>query len=89
MININKELKIKNGKLVRVEAIVKEGIIQSIKISGDFFLYPEEAIFLIEQNLLNLAYQKSLVENKLNQLVKTNKWQLVGIDVKSIIALLF
>ena len=38
--------KVKGGKLIKVQLAKKEDRIEGIKITGDFFLHPEE---LIEQ----------------------------------------
>jgi lipoate-protein ligase A len=43
------DYKPKEGKLLRIDAEVCEGKVAEIKIIGDFFLYPEEAIFQIEE----------------------------------------
>jgi lipoate---protein ligase len=45
------DYKVENGKLLRIEAEIKEGIINSIKITGDFFIYPETAIIIIEKEI--------------------------------------
>jgi hypothetical protein len=45
------DYKVEGGKLLRVQANIKGGIIRDIKIRGDFFVYPETAIFKIEDFL--------------------------------------
>ena len=44
---------LKSGKLIRVSAIFEGDRIRDIKITGDFFLHPEERIEEIEQSLRN------------------------------------
>lgn len=46
--------KIPGGKLVRVKVQAGE-VIESVQISGDFFLHPEEALPNIERALLGLS----------------------------------
>jgi hypothetical protein len=41
------ECKTPGGKMVVADFEVRDGRLTNIQISGDFFLYPEEAIFLI------------------------------------------
>ncbi len=41
----------KAGKLIRIKAIFEGDKIRTIKITGDFFLYPEDAIEDIEKSL--------------------------------------
>src|SRR4051794_2126883 len=38
------EYKTPGGKLVRVEIEVEDGMLRDAVVSGDFFLYPEEAL---------------------------------------------
>jgi len=64
------EYKVEGGKLIRVQLRKKDGRIEEIKITGDFFLHPERFIEELEEALLghnldekNLtAYMRTLVE---------------------------
>jgi len=65
------ELKVAGGKLVRAEVDVEGGVLVDVKITGDFFLYPEEAIFDVESSLKGLgisADYASVIEASLAQL---------------------
>lgn len=79
------EYKTPGGKLVRAEVEFNDRI-EKVKITGDFFLYPEEKISEIEKALLtcskNDAEEKitSVVEN----VVRKNRIEMVGIDSKAI-----
>ena len=48
--------KVPGGKLVRIKVDFNpdEGIIESVKMHGDFFMHPEEFVEDIEQLLVNL-----------------------------------
>lgn len=46
-------LKVAGGKLVKASVESAGGRISSLKITGDFFLHPEEAISEIESSLKN------------------------------------
>jgi lipoate-protein ligase A len=43
------EYKVPGGKLVAAETTVESGLIKKVKISGDFFMYPEAAIIDLEE----------------------------------------
>ena len=45
------EYKIPGGKLLVAETEVKEGVLTAVKVTGDFFMHPEEAIIDFEQAL--------------------------------------
>lgn len=46
------EYKVPGGKLVRVEGTVRDGVVASASISGDFFLEPEEALADLDAALI-------------------------------------
>jgi hypothetical protein len=81
--------KVPNGKLLKLFVSFNEDsgdpIISDIKLTGDFFIYPEEKITLIEdffkgQNLNQLSEQKS----ELEKLLEEHQVELFGIDIESI-----
>ncbi len=52
------DYKVPNGKLIRLRAELDGDKICSVKIMGDFFLYPEDKIFLLEKNLIGQKPEK-------------------------------
>ncbi len=49
------EEKIPGGKMLAVEADVSGGKITKVKITGDFFLHPEDAILRLEESLSGIS----------------------------------
>jgi lipoate-protein ligase A len=49
------EEKIPDGKLVCISVECSEGKTTSVKITGDFFLHPEEALERIENSLIGIS----------------------------------
>jgi lipoate---protein ligase len=45
------DYKVPGGKLLRISADIENGIIRDIKITGDFFMHPEDAIERLEATL--------------------------------------
>ena len=43
------ELKVPGGKLLRASSVVRGGRIVEVRITGDFFMHPEEAIDELER----------------------------------------
>lgn len=65
------ELKVAGGKLVRAEVEVEGGVLVNVKLTGDFFLYPEDSIFDLESTLKGLSANvdfASIIEAKLAQI---------------------
>jgi lipoate-protein ligase A len=74
------EEKIPNGKLVCIEVWEKDGLAERVKITGDFFLHPEESITLLEDSLkgMPLKADEAEIEGKLRAALGTS--QLIGVS---------
>ena len=61
------------GGLIRSFVFVENGKIKDITISGDFFLFPEEAVFKILENLKGIpAKREEMLKNIENTYAKEN-----------------
>jgi hypothetical protein len=78
------ERKIENGKLVRLYADFDGDIINEIKITGDFFIHPEDALLSIEHLFLNKKVS-SLNHLKLGKHLRAH---IVGFTLNDIISML-
>jgi len=76
--------KVEGGKLVKVSVEAEQGKISGIRITGDFFLYPEEAISTLENNLLETELEESKLVEKIDSIVKGNSIQLFGFNAKDL-----
>lgn len=56
------EYKTPNGKLVAIDLDVEDGKLRDVMVSGDFFLYPEEALADITGALNGLSAELTIVE---------------------------
>ena len=75
----------KLGKMVEINlAYNKESkLIQSIKITGDFFIYPEESIENLEKNLCGVKLEKEDLKSSIQS--SLNDSQVFGFDVDSLV----
>lgn len=58
------EYKIPGGKLVACDMELRDGVISTIKLSGDFFMHPEDSIIDLERSLngvSTLSYTKKIL----------------------------
>ena len=69
---------IKVGKLIRVKAKFEDDRIKSIKITGDFFLHPEEGIESIEEALVGSKIEE--VRLKLKEIMKDMEYAGISPD---------
>jgi len=70
------ERKIPNGKLVRIDVEFNGEYIRAIKITGDFFMYPEDAITNIERELAGVVVSE--LERKLPTIITNNCEEVIG-----------
>lgn len=60
----------KAAKLIKVELDVANNKISSIRITGDFFMYPEEAIRKLENELINSDLEESMLLDTIEKFFK-------------------
>ena len=78
------EEKVPGGKLARLT--IKENGHPRVTLSGDFFRYPEEGIFFIEETLSKLDGREPLeaVERSLANVIRERGLELIGLDEHAI-----
>lgn len=77
--------KVPGGKLLRVK-VEAEGTIEELKLEGDFFLHPEDALPEIEASVIGLPYEatkEELVE-KLEAAIGHTKAAFIGVTAQDI-----
>jgi hypothetical protein len=73
-------------KLLKV-SIEKEGdIIKNIKISGDFFIYPEEALDELEEFIKNKSIND--LKDKLESFIKNKNIIILGFKINDLLELI-
>ncbi len=78
--------KIVGGKLLGVDAWVAGEAITRVKITGDFFLHPEDSIADLENACAGVRreFAAGEVESKLNSVIESKQLSLVGFTAKSL-----
>ena len=73
----------KSKKLIKVSLEYEEDtkIINSVKITGDFFLYPEENLDKLEVNLIGTKLEKDNIERNVKKCL--NESEAFGFDLES------
>jgi lipoate-protein ligase A len=72
------EYKVAGGKLIRVQLVKKETMIEKVKITGDFFLHPEELIEDLEEALVGQAINVSNLDEFIGAFIKRRGATLLG-----------
>ncbi len=71
-------LKVQGGKLLKARVETSGGRIASLKLTGDFFLHPEETLAEIETALTNHQLNESAITATISSLLQKNNAQLIG-----------
>lgn len=72
------EFKVKDGKLIKVDLFADLGKIRQIKITGDFFLHPEDTIDKIETALKGQRIDESVLSSLIGKILDKNEATLLG-----------
>lgn len=81
--------KVKEGKVVKVEVDCDE-LIRNVRITGDFFLHPEDILEEIEKSMVGLernADEETIISNIL-KVIADRDVQMIGISPESIALLI-
>lgn len=78
--------KVPHGKLLKIflDYNEKTDSINMIKITGDFFAYPEEAIEIMENKLENTLLEREQLLKKITSIIKEHDIQFIGVDAEGI-----
>jgi lipoate---protein ligase len=78
--------KVPNGKLLKIslEYTEKTKKIETIKITGDFFAYPEESIELLETHLKNTPLTPEELLKKIHSFIKEYNIQFIGLNAEEL-----
>ena len=77
------ELKVKGGKLIKCKIELQEGKIKRIKITGDFFMYPEDAIEKLEKALQGIQFDEKEISRKVKEAL--NGVELIGATMEDFV----
>ncbi len=84
------DYKAPGGKLVRVRLREEQGVIRSIKITGDFFLIPEESLGKLEKMLEDVPLREAELRLLIDRFFRGTGAQGLGVSsddfVKAILA---
>ena len=74
----NAEYKVLGGKLIKVQLTTKGKLINKIKITGDFFLHPEELIEDLEKRLMGQSLNEKILTQVIKDMMEKSNGTLLG-----------
>ena len=81
--------KVSGGKLVRLELEHDGSRIKRVKITGDFFMHPEDGLAEIESALAGIGINsdESAFTSRISEVVSSSSIQLVGFSAETLASL--
>jgi len=78
--------KVPQGKLLKISLTYDQSTrtIHQVRITGDFFAYPEEAVEYIEQGLENAIFERDLLKTKIESIICSQKIEFIGVDAEGL-----
>lgn len=75
----------KAAKLIKISMDVENGVIISIKITGDFFMYPEDAIRGLENALIGASLDVEDLKSRISKFILENNVEIPMISVMDLV----
>jgi len=78
--------KVPKGKLLKISLNYDEkgNSIDEIRITGDFFAYPEEAIDFLENELKDTLLEKEIIFKKIETIIEKRNIEFIGVNVEGL-----
>lgn len=73
------EYKVEGGKLIKVQLNKDDGRICAIKITGDFFMHPEEIIDDLEKSLIGCSLNETIIIETIRSFIEERGVTLLGV----------
>jgi lipoate-protein ligase A len=71
------EVKSRKG-LIRVKCEAQGGTVRNVEITGDFFMYPEDSLWIIQDSLKGIEVTRDAIKGRLAEVFKEHGVQLAG-----------
>ncbi len=79
--------KVPKGKLLKISLEYNQdnNVIKNIRITGDFFAYPEEAIERMEREINGTLLEKKQLLEKIHSIINVDHIHFIGLDAESLV----
>ncbi|RLJ71412.1 lipoate-protein ligase A [Hydrogenivirga caldilitoris] len=77
------------GGLLKAEIQIWEGVIEKVRIYGDFTLYPKSALRELEESLEGVPFEEEALKKKLEDFLKKEHVEFPGVGLEDLMSLLY
>ena len=78
----------KAGKLIKID-LTYDDKIRAIKIHGDFFLYPEDALEKLQNQLIDTSIDKQAIKKRIDDILTNEKIEPFGFTSEQLAEAIF
>ncbi len=78
MTGMKKGIHKSKGGLIRSYVAIENGVLREVTLSGDFFMFPEEAIFKMIEHLKGKPAKREEIQRKIEEIYEKEKIQSPG-----------
>ncbi len=75
--------------MIRVKCTANNDRIEEIEITGDFFIYPEDGLWIIEEGLRNTRLDKGEIKKTLSMIIDQHNIELIGSKIEDFIEAIY
>ncbi len=77
------------GGLLRAEVHIWEGVIEDVRIYGDFTLYPKSSLRDLEESLKGVPFEKEPIRKKIEEFFSREEVEFPGVEAEDLMRLLY
>ena len=78
------EIKNPGEKLLRLYCRARDGIIESVSLTGDFFIIPEESVSLLESSLRGERIDAAAIMGNIRRVLAEQRIEMIGLSPETI-----
>ena len=88
VLTLHAALKIPGGKLLRTTCIVRGQNLELVKITGDFFLHPEDNLEKLEEELSGIEAEEGAVKRAVQAFFRREKPVIIGAEPEDFVTVI-
>jgi lipoate-protein ligase A len=77
------------GGLIRTEVTVREGVIEDVRIRGDFTLYPKNSLDQLERSLIGVPFERERITEKVREFLRREEVDFPGITPEDLVKAIY
>lgn len=77
------------GGLIRAEVLIREGLIEDVRIRGDFTLYPKDSLDTLERSLIGVPFEREKIKEKIREFLRREEVDFPGVSEEDLLKAIY